>query len=336
MFFGFDEDQIAVKEAVGALLDKRAGLTVLQQAWSDPAGPAAWAVWPDLADMGVQGLLAPESAGGSDLGWVTMTLVLSEAGRVALPLPLAETAAIGVPLLVSAGDPAGVLGSLVAGRAVVTVASGIGEADSGERPRAPAASRADWFVLGDRLYGRDDVVLRPVASVDATRDLAEVEALGEGLVVGSPLEFGALAEAAVLVGLGRALVSTTVDYVKDRHQFGVPVGSFQAVKHQLADAAMHVEFAAPAVWAAAWEMDQRGGDVGNIGEVARSVSLAKALASDAAERAARTALQCHGAMGYTDDYHLHLWLKRVWCLSPAFGSARWHRRRVGVDMGLHG
>ncbi|MDE3203785.1 MAG: acyl-CoA/acyl-ACP dehydrogenase [Acidobacteriota bacterium] len=333
MYFGFDEDQIAVKEAVVALLDKRAGLTVLQQAWSDPAAAAAWAVWPDLADMGVQGLLAPESAGGSGLGWVTTALVLSEAGRVALPLPLAETAAIGVPLLASAGDPAGILASVVAGRAVVTVASGTGEPDGGARPRVPAASRADWFVLGDRLYGRDDVVLRPVASVDATRDLAEVEVRGDGLVVGSPLAYGALATAAVLVGLGRALVSTTVEYVKDRHQFGVPVGSFQAVKHQLADAAMHVEFAAPAVWAAAWEMDQRGGDDGGV---APSVSLAKALASDAAERAARTALQCHGAMGYTDDYHLHLWLKRVWCLSPAFGSARWHRRRVGVDMGLYG
>ncbi|HET6964924.1 MAG TPA: acyl-CoA dehydrogenase family protein, partial [Acidimicrobiales bacterium] len=65
-----------------------------------------------------------------------------------------------------------------------------------------------------------------------------------------------------------------------------------------------------------------------------SVSLAKAMASDAAEAAARTALQCHGAMGYTDDYHLHMWLKRVWCLAPSFGSARRHRLRVGRGFGL--
>jgi alkylation response protein AidB-like acyl-CoA dehydrogenase len=76
-------------------------------------------------------------------------------------------------------------------------------------------------------------------------------------------------------------------------------------------------------------------DGAGAGQVARSVSLAKALASDAALRAARTALQCHGAMGYTDDYHLHMWLKRVWCLAPSFGSARRHRRLVGEQLGVN-
>jgi alkylation response protein AidB-like acyl-CoA dehydrogenase len=331
VYFAFDDDQLALRDAVAGLLEKRAGLPYLQQAWADPASDATWSVWKDLAEMGVQGLMAPEAAGGSGMDWVTTALVLAEAGRAALPLPLLETAAVGVSMLLSAGDPAGILPSVVDGTAVLTVRGG-----SDEQTLVPASSRADWYLLGSTLYRRDEVRIDPVPSVDRTRDTAVVSPIGSGMPVegpaADPSEAGALATAAVLVGLGRALVRMTVDYVKDRQQFGVPVGSFQAIKHHLADATMYVEFAAPTVWAAAWEMDHAG-QVG-AAQVSRSVSLAKAMASDAAERAARIALQCHGAIGYTDDYHLHFWLKRVWCLAPSFGSARQHRVRIGSQLGL--
>lgn len=327
MFFGFDDDQRALRDAVAGLLEKRAGLPLLQQAWADPAADAAWSIWTVLAEMGVQGLMAPEAAGGAGMDWVTMALVLVEAGRAALPLPLLETAAIGVPLLAAAGDPGGALPSLVDGSAVLTVRSG-----PADEALVPASSRANWFLLGTTLYRREDVHIDPVPSVDRTRDTAVVSPVGSGVPVGDPSDAGALATAAVLVGLGRALVQMTVEYVKDRQQFGVPVGSFQAIKHHLADATMYVEFAAPTVWAAAWDLDHAG--TINAAQVSRSVSLAKAAASDAADRAARIALQCHGAMGYTDDYHLHFWLKRVWCLAPSFGTARQHRVRIGRQLGL--
>ena len=350
MYFGFDDDQTALRDAVAGFLEKRAGLTLLQQAWADPAADEVWQVWSDLAGMGVQGLMAPEAAGGSGLDAVTMALVLAEAGRSALPLPLMETAAVAVPVLAAAGDAGrtGDLGGIVAdlaGGAVLT-------ARWGSAGLAPAVSRAQWFLLADEagagLYRRDEVEIEPVTSVDRSRDAGRVRPVGVGTALGpaagaTVLDLGALAAAAVLVGLGRALVEMTVAYVRDRRQFGVPVGSFQAVKHQLADAAMHVEFAAPTVWAAAWEpgraadgVDPTGADRtgADLTRLPRAVSLAKAMASDAAERAARTALQCHGAMGYTDDYHLHMWLKRVWCLSAAYGSARWHRARLGADLGV--
>ncbi len=333
MYFGFDEDQLALRDAVAGLLDKRAGLATLQQAWADPGAAEVWSVWQELAGMGVQGLMAPEAAGGSGLDWVTMAVVLSEAGRVALPLPLLETAAVGVPVLAGAGDPLGVLPSLVDGSAVLTVSGGSDAGGQGAGAAVPAASRADFFLIGGRLYGRDEVDLVPVTSVDRTRDIATVSPVREGAPVGDVADFGALATAAVLVGLGRALVQMTVEYVKDRKQFGVPVGSFQAIKHHLANATMDVEFAAPAVWAAAWETSHP--ESAGPEQLRRSVSLAKAMASDAAEQAARVALQCHGAMGYTDDYHLHMWLKRVWCLAPSFGSARRHRARVGRELGLY-
>lgn len=326
MRFAFDDDQVAVRDAVAGFLDKRAGLATLQQAWADPLSSEVWSLWPELAAMGVQGLLAPEGAGGSGMDWVTMALVLAEAGRVALPLPLLETAAVGVAVLAGAGDPAGILPSLVEGREVLTVSGG------GPDAPVPAASRADWLLLGSVLYQRDQVETEPIPSVDRTRDTARVRPTKPGLRVGPGDRFGALASAAVLVGLGRALVQMTVDYVKERRQFGVPVGSFQAIKHHLADATMHVEFAAPTVWAAAWEVSHP--ELVRAEQAGRSVSMAKAMASDAAERAARTALQCHGAMGYTDDYHLHMWLKRVWCLVPSFGTARQHRVAIGSQLGL--
>lgn len=320
MHFAFDDDQLALRDAVAAFLDKRAGPDVLAGAWADPSSPALWRLWDELAGMGVQGLMAPEPAGGSGLDRVTTVLVLAEAGRVALPLPVAETAGVAVPVT---GDP-----ELLSGLAGGTVVATAGRAGT----PVPAASRADLFVIDDVAYRRDEVDIQPVTSVDRTRDAALVTPVGPGVPAPGAAEEGTLATAAVLVGLARALVAMTVDYVKDRNQFGVPVGSFQAVKHHLADAAMQVEFAAPAVWAAAWELDHP--DTVPAEQRQRSVSLAKALASDAAAVAARKALQCHGAMGYTDDYHLHFWMKRVWCLVPAFGDADHHRRRIGRLLGV--
>src|SRR4029453_8176944 len=109
-----------------------------------------------------------------------------------------------------------------------------------------------------------------------------------------------------------------------RHQFGQPIGGFQAVKHHLADAHLAVEFAAPAVDRAGWSLATAQPTA------ARDVSMAKAMAGDAAERAARTALQVHGAIGYTFESDLHLWMKRVWALAPAWGDAAWHRARVAA------
>jgi alkylation response protein AidB-like acyl-CoA dehydrogenase len=126
------------------------------------------------------------------------------------------------------------------------------------------------------------------------------------------------------------MLAQTVAYVKERRQFGVPIGSFQAVKHRLADTLVGLELAAPTVWAAAHDVDVRSAHAG------RSISLAKAMASDAATAAARTALQAHGAMGYTDDHHLHLWLKRTWCLAADHGTSAWHRSRIAWDLGLAG
>jgi hypothetical protein len=124
------------------------------------------------------------------------------------------------------------------------------------------------------------------------------------------------------------MLDLTVAYVIERRQFGVQIGSFQAVKHHLADAALRIEFAAPAVHRAASSCTT------GAPSRARDVSMAKVLAGDAATFTGRVALQCHGAIGYTVEHDLHLYLKRAWALSRAWGDSAWHRDRVGRAIGV--
>ncbi len=129
-----------------------------------------------------------------------------------------------------------------------------------------------------------------------------------------------LAASAQLVGLGQRMLDMTVDYVRERHQFGQPVGAFQAVKHHLANALKELAFARPAVRRAA------------ATRAPRDISMAKAMASDAASFTGRQGLQCHGAIGYTVEYDLHRFLKQTWVLARAHGDAAWHRARIAKEL----
>jgi alkylation response protein AidB-like acyl-CoA dehydrogenase len=124
------------------------------------------------------------------------------------------------------------------------------------------------------------------------------------------------AAASQLVGLARAILQLAVDYAKVRRQFGKPIGAFQAVQHHLVDALLKLEFAAPAVHRAAWELEQDTADA----ELA--VRAAKLFASEAADLASRKSLQVHGAIGYTLEHDLHLWMKPAWVLSASWGAPR--------------
>jgi alkylation response protein AidB-like acyl-CoA dehydrogenase len=264
-------------------------------------------------------------------------LLLEEAGRAALPEPLLETVGVAAPLLTDVA-PAAVaddwLPRIATGDAVVTVAIG-------GQSLVPDAHVADLLLVGrsDRVVAVAGDALRIVAqpSVDGARRLFDVmwdPDVEQPLVTGDAAERaiadsfdrGALAAAAELIGLAQHLLDTTVEYVKQRQQFGVPIGSFQAVKHHLADAVLHLEFARPVVYSAAYATAH------GLPTRAREVSMAKAMASDAAALVAAKALQCHGAIAYTVEYDLHLWLKRVWALNRAWGDASWHRRRVGLSV----
>jgi alkylation response protein AidB-like acyl-CoA dehydrogenase len=163
--------------------------------------------------------------------------------------------------------------------------------------------------------GMDEVAM--VAILEETGYVALEHPILTDTMGGDPDRL-ALGAAAQLVGLGQRMLDMTVDYAKQREQFGVPIGSFQAVKHHLADALKDVAFARPAVLRAAASLEPR------------DISMAKAMASDAASGSARHALQCHGAIGYTVEHDLHRFLKRTWILARSHGDAAWHRERIAT------
>jgi alkylation response protein AidB-like acyl-CoA dehydrogenase len=333
MRFAVDDEAAALRDAANAVLAARATTAVIRSAWTAGDDAEVRGVWRGLADSGLAGALVPEAAGGLGLDENALAPVLSRLGYSGLPVPAVETAAVAAPLLAAAGHPA--LPDVLSGTALVT--AHLGAAATAGQP-VPFLQMADYVLLrGDDhallLYGRAEVDVEPVRTVDGSRQLARLRtspAGGTMLAAQADLAWhrGVLGTAAMLVGVAERMLSMTVDYVAGRRQFGVPVGSFQAVKHRLADAHVAVEFARPAVLAAGWALAARTADA------AEQTSVAKVLASDAATAMARAALQCHGAIGYTTEYDLHLFAKRAWALAPSWGSASWHRRRLAEAMSL--
>lgn len=194
-------------------------------------------------------------------------------------------------------------------------------------PRVPRAVDAD--AAGLVLLATDGQVWDAEAaagheSVDPARHPFDVTPIGAARTADTAraFEFGALTTAAQLIGAGQAMLDGSVEYAKQRSQFGRVIGSYQAIKHALADVHIAVELARPLVYGAALSLADDSPDV------ARDVSAAKAAASDAALLAARTALQTHGAIGYTQEHDLSLLILRVQALHSAWGDPTWHRRRV--------
>jgi hypothetical protein len=354
--FAFTEQQLELRGAVRAALERECTVGDLR-ALADRSGTGRSAErWAMLAEMGAPGLLIAEESGGLGLSEVELVGVLEEAGRAALPEPLAETAMLAAPLLAAAGGGPH-LAKVAAGELVATV-GGVDVTAGGLAtstvpapditqgtvltPRVPGASRAGLFLLAWEVVGSgwqvhavpaDAAEVAATPSLDATRDLGTVEwspwphtivATGEraGALVADLADRAALAAAAQLVGLADRMVTMAADYARERHQFGKPIGSFQAVKHLLANARVALEFARPAAYRAADSL-ARG-----LPARAEHASMAKALASDAADLAARVSLQVHGAIGYTWECDLHLYMKRAWALSASWGDAPAQRARV--------
>ncbi len=343
MHFAFTDQQLGFRDAVRQLLAKECTTADLRTAYEDPS--ARPARWHSLAGLGVVGLTAPEAAGGLGLGLVDLVLLLEEAGRVALPEPLTDTTALAVPLLVELGagttPAAGRVGAWIEAVARGGLAAAVGT-DRAPGDAVAGADGADLVVLASvaadgtpevHVLDAGAVAVEPVPSLDPTRRLGRPvwsptsdTLLGSGPEAATALsrtaDRAAVAVGAELLGLAEALLGRAAAYAKERQQFGRPIGSFQAVKHLLAGAQVRLEFARPCVYGAAWALD-----VGTP-DSSRAASVAKAYASEAGLEAARVALQVHGAIGYTWECDVHLFLKRTWALAEAWGSAADHRARL--------
>ncbi|MEV6030544.1 acyl-CoA dehydrogenase family protein [Nonomuraea sp. NPDC052116] len=319
MNFGFTDEQLALAATVRDVLRAHCPPAALRS----ERRPA----WEQLAALGFFGLLAPPESDGLGLGLADVLPALEETGRACLPGPVVETAVVAPYLLPD--NP-----KLASGALCVAVLPP-------EQAYAPDADLADLLLVardgGWRLVARESVRLVPRTGVDPCRPVFEVT-FDESEELGGPaapvLRRAAVATAAQLIGVARELLAVTVAYARVRTQFGAAIGSFQAVKHQLADAAVAVEFAAPLVHRAALSVDRVAESVDRVGvdraggAADRDVSAAKAAAGEAAVLAARVALQVHGAIGYTEELDLRFWLARAWSLSAAYGTTAAHRERV--------
>jgi len=322
--------------------------------WASGDHAAGLALWRKLAGLGVTALAVPERYGGLGAGFGDVMVACEELGHHAVPGPVAETAAAVPVLLAGLADErlcARWLPGLAAGDLVATLAV------PPWRPYAADADTAGLILLAEPGAVRLAAAGARHRSVDPARSLSEVsgrEALAQGpataAAVARAREAGTLACAAQLLGAGRALLEASVRHAGQRAQFGRPVGAFQAVKHQLADVAVGLEFARPLLDAAAAAMTlgghvkgvaAKGGPASEAGDgdgptATRDVSAAKVACTSAAQRAARAALQVHGAIGYTQEHDLHLWLTKVRALAGAWGSQSEHRARVMAAVAAHG
>lgn len=301
MDFRFTDDQLQLAETVRDYLSDTHGTDVLRRL-DEQSGARDPAIWQGLMELGLGGILVPESYGGLGLGLIEAALVAREAGRVCLSEPLVDIALTGVAWLLrrnsdlSASDE-DMLRRAVEGQAQIELADAINP----------------W--LADPVSSEN----APLVTVDPLRRLSTSTHEGSDPVL---VNLGALMSAAQLVGLAEAMLDQAVAYAKLREQFGQPIGSFQAVKHQLANCALANEFARPVLWRAAQAADDA------LATSAIHVSHAKVAATDAAMLAAETAIQVHGAMGYTYEVDLHFWMKRTWALAGAWGSRAFHISRI--------
>ncbi|MBK5307943.1 MAG: acyl-CoA/acyl-ACP dehydrogenase [Frankiaceae bacterium] len=317
MYFGLSDDALALREGLREVLSSACTPAVVRSAWDgDPCEP----LWKTLGSFGLPGLLVPEDRGGLGLDELSFVAAVEEAGWHGVPGPLVETI-VSAPLLDLPLD----------GSVRIAVAR-----SSGPVPWAAVSTHVLDLRDEPALVDLSSVEVTAVPTVDRSRALGSISESPVGHAGASDrqlrddhttalalLELRAtLGTAAFLLGLARRQLDLTVAYVKDRQQFGVPVGSFQAVKHPIANAVVDTEFAWPAVLRAAYSLST------NDPAAAMHVSMAKALASDAAYRMSRVCLQAHGAIGYTVEYDLHLFTKRTWALANDWDTAAEHRAAV--------
>jgi len=324
MDFSISESAAALRDAAGDVLDAQATPDVIRSAWDGDASGAR-KIWQQLGDVGVIGTLVSERAGGLGLGLNHAVPLLERIGRCGLPLPVVESLAVAPRLMAAVGDDR--LPAVLSGELLVT-------AQLTGSDLVPYAGIADLVLLrtsdGMRLVRTSELELEDTPTVDSSRSMARLRAMPTtGRLITADEERidaaflrGVLGTAAMLNGVSAYMLDLTVAHVKTREQFGVPIGSFQAIKHHLANCKVALEFARPAALAAAWS-----------GEPV-DASMAKSLASDAARLIARLTLQSHGAIAYTTEYDHHLFAKRAWALAASWGSAQWHRERIAEHLGL--
>lgn len=320
MQFALDPEIIDFASSIDSLLAK-SDMPAVIRAWDSGDTDRGTAVWGRVAETGAAALLVPEEAGGAGATAVEAMVALEVLGRHAVPGPVVESVMVAPRLLAGADGALGEAAGEIAAGAFATVAT------PPVSPYAPDAhvARYTWVAADDAVFAAEAGEGRQ--SVDRARTVSTPtrgEQVGSASTV-DVVNHGALGTAAQLQGLGQAMLDMSVDYAKQRKQYGRLIGEYQALKHQLAEVAIALEMARPLLWAGALAIAENPDDPA---AAVRDVSAARVAVADAAHLAARTALQVHGAIGYTLEHDLGLWLTKTRALQTAWGTQSYHRGRV--------
>ncbi|WP_030212069.1 acyl-CoA dehydrogenase family protein [Streptomyces bikiniensis] len=345
----YSETEDDLRAAVRALLADRAGHTVLLDRIETDA-PYVPGLWKSLAtDIGAAGLLVPEKLGGQGASHREAAVVLEELGRAVTPVPYLTSAVAATETLLAlaaeSAPAAGLLAAVADGGTVAVLAVPLSTAPDADPPHGPAvpavadAPAADVLLAprADGLYAvpAEEAAIEPQTPLDLTRPLARVTTEpGTGTRLAGPeaaraaVRRGLLAGAGLLaseqLGLAERCLEDTVRYTRERHQFNRPVGSFQALKHRMAQVWLDVVGARAAARAAADALAQGAPDA------PLTVAVAQAYCSRVAVRAAEECVQLHGGIGMTWEHPAHLALKRAKADQLAFGPAGRHQDTVAA------
>jgi alkylation response protein AidB-like acyl-CoA dehydrogenase len=330
MDFGLTDDQRDIQRTARELLSERAKPERVREHAESRRMDAE--LWRELCELGWPGIAISEQYGGQGLGQIELSILCEELGRTLAPVPFLGTAMAAaviehggspeqherwLPRLAS-GETIGALGSALDGTAELV----IGGADA-----------ALIVLVEDHGSGRvvmaEQADVTPVAAIDPTRSAARVSVSGNA---------GETLGGEVCAGLGRALVSVsselvgvseralemTVAYVKDRKQFGVPVGAYQAVSHRCAQMLLDTEKARATTAFASWTADA------DPEQLAEAAAMAKAASSDAGREVTASAIQAHGGIGFTWEADVHWLYKRAQMDAALLGGAKRHRAQIAA------
>jgi len=330
MDFGFTDDQRQIQRTARELLAERARPERVRE--HAEAGRTDAELWRELSELGWPGIAVAEDSGGQGLGRIELSILCEELGRAVAPVPFLPTV-LAATLIEHAGSPEQRerwLGGLAAGETT----GALGVAVDGTAELVIGAPEAQVIVLIEedrtaRVLAAEEAEVTPIASIDPTRSTARVSAgddAGEPLSGDVPggIDRALVAISSELVGVCDRALEMTIAYVKERKQFGVPVGAYQAVSHRCAQMLLETEKARATASFAAWTADS---DPERLPEAA---AMAKAAASDAAREVTASAIQAHGGIGFTWEADVHWLYKRAQLDAALLGGAKAHRAELAA------
>jgi alkylation response protein AidB-like acyl-CoA dehydrogenase len=316
MNFDLNDEQKEIKQVAHDLLAARSPFARVREAAE--AGEYDPGLWREIVELGWPGIAVSAAHGGQDLGAVELSVLLEELGYACAATPFYSTATAAAVIEAAGSDEQ-------RQRWLEPLASGEATAGIGTRELAADAADAAVIVLLDgddaTLVDAAQADVEPLVTIDATRRFATVSGDGDSLGAGAADRIRA-ALAAEVVGVCQRALDMTLDYVKERKQFGVPVGSFQAVSHRCAQMLLHTESGRSAAYFAAWAADA---DPERLPEAA---ALAGAATSGGGREVTAAAIQAHGGIGFTWEADVHWLYKRAQLDAALLGGAGRHRAKL--------